>query len=127
MIELRKVSGAAAVFALLFSFVAQAQTVVTVTSPPIQGYGTLAATNTSALLSTLTASAGSAAWPVHPGTVNVQNAASSAGILYVCPLGGVCSASVGIPVAAGASYRVYQPATAMTVIAASTATIWAQW
>lgn len=97
------------------------------TAPAIQGFGTLAATNASALLSTLTPGPNSAAWPAVPGQIYVINSASSAGLIYLCPKGGTCSAAVGIPISAGNAYGVYQGATTMTVIAASTATVVAQW
>lgn len=94
---------------------------------PIKGFGTLSATNASALLSTLTVGPNSAAWPTSPNQMYVINSSASGGILYVCPLGGTCSATVGIPIAAGATESFFAPSTSMTVIAASTATVVAQW
>lgn len=106
---------------------AQLQTPTTTAPPPVSGFGTLSATAASTLLSTLTAGPNSSVWPLLPKQIFVMNAPGSAGVVYVCPKGGTCSASVGIPIAAGYSYGFYQPATAMTVFAASTATVVAQW
>lgn len=94
---------------------------------PVAGFGTLSVTSGSALLSTLTAGPNSAAWPTSPRQVYVVNAPASSGTLYVCPKGGTCSASTGIPIAAGGAYGFYQPATTMTVVSASTSTAVAQW
>lgn len=93
----------------------------------VSGFGTLSATNASALLSTLTAGPNSAVWPTLPSVVVVINSSASAGVAYVCPLGGACTVATGIPLAAGARYRFYGPSTAMSVIAASTASVAAQW
>lgn len=93
----------------------------------VTGFGTLSATATSAALSTLTTGPNSAAWPALPSAVTVINSSASAGVAYVCPLGGTCTAATGIPLAAGAQIRFYQPSTAMTVVAASTASVTAQW
>ena len=101
----------------------------TVLSRPaaITGFGTLAATNASALLSTITTGPNSAVWPTTTGLIYVKNSGLSAGIAYVCPLGGTCTAATGIPLEAGASYGFYKPATTMTVISASTSSVTAQW
>ena len=93
----------------------------------VTGFGTLSATNASTLLSTLTTGPNSAVWPTVPGMVYVINASNSAGIVYACPLGGTCVAATGIPIAPGGWYGFYKPATAMTVIAATTASVSAQW
>jgi hypothetical protein len=99
-----------------------------VTAPAaVKGFGTLAATSASTALSTVTAGPNSAVWPTSPAQLYVINSPASAGTVYVCPLGGTCSASVGIPVPAGGAYGFYQAATGMTVFAASTATVVAQW
>jgi hypothetical protein len=99
------------------------------TVPAIHGFGTLSATAASTQLSTLTTGPNSAAWPT--GTlipqVYVINSSTSAGIVYLCPLGGTCGTTVGIPIAAGSAYGVFAGSTAMTVYAASTATVVAQW
>lgn len=100
---------------------------VTSTVPVVKGFGTLSATAASTLLSTLTVGPNSAAWPTAPAQMYVINSSASAGIVYFCPLGGTCSASVGIPIAAGSAYGVYAGSTAMTVFAVSTATVVAQW
>src|SRR4051812_35291166 len=92
----------------------------------LTGFGTIAATTASVLVSTMTLGPQSNAWPNAPQTVYVMNAAASAGLLYVCPLGGTCSATTGIPIGPGASYGFAKPASTMTLIAASTATVWVQ-
>jgi hypothetical protein len=98
------------------------------TAQYVTGFGTLAATNASASISTMTLGPNSAAWPPpQPTNVYVSNATTSAGLLYVCPLGGTCTVANGIPIAPGASYGFARPAGAMTVIAATTATVWTQW
>jgi hypothetical protein len=97
------------------------------TVPPIHGFGTLSATAASAALSGLTPGPNSAVWPTSPAQMFVINSPGSAGIVYVCPLGGTCSATVGIPLSVGQSYALYQPSTSMTVFAVSTATVVAQW
>lgn len=89
----------------------------------ITGFGKLALTNASTLLSTMTLGPNSADWPSTPGVVDIQNDAASADVIYVCPLGGTCSAANGIPILVGGSFRFTIPATVMTVIAASTATV----
>lgn len=101
--------------------------VVSTTPAPVKGFGTLSATNASTLLSTLTAGPSSGTWPTVPGQVYVMNSVGSGGLIYVCPLGGTCSASVGIPISAGNAYGFYEPSTSMTVFAVSTATVIAQW
>lgn len=98
-----------------------------VVPPGVTGFGTLAATNSSTLLSTITAGPNSAAWPTSPGQVWVLNSGLSADAIFVCPLGGTCSTTVGIRIPVGGGYGFYQPATAMTVFAVSTATVTAQW
>lgn len=102
-------------------------TTSTIVSSAVTGFGTLSATNSSAALSTLTTGPNSAVWPTTPGVLNIVNSPSSAGIAYLCPLAGTCSATVGIPVSPGFGYSFYQPVTTMTVFAASTATLVAQW
>ena len=97
------------------------------TPNPVTGFGTLALTNASTALSTMTAGPNSAAWPTTPGMMYVINDATSAGTMYVCPLGGVCTVANGLPLLQGQSYGFYKPATAMTAIAVSTATVKLQW
>lgn len=91
--------------------------------PPVTGFGTLSATGTFALASTLTLGPSSAGWPAAPGMVYVVNAPASAGTVFVCPLGGTCTTANGIPIAAGSAYGLFRPSTAMTLVAASTATV----
>jgi hypothetical protein len=92
------------------------------TPPAILGFGTLAVVNASALASTATAGPNSAVWPTAPGMLYVLNDAASNGNLYVCPLGGTCSATVGLELTPGRSWGFFKPATAMTVFATTTAT-----
>lgn len=113
--------------ALLAAGAALAQTVTV--PQPVTGFGTLSVTNASALLSTLTAGVNSPAWPAGTaGTmIYVINSPGSAGLLYLCPLGGTCTAAAGIPIAVGAAFGCNRCVPAMTVIAATTATAIAQW
>lgn len=113
--------------ALLMAGAALAQTVSV--PQPLTGFGTLAVTNTSALLSTLTAGTNSPAWPAGTaGTmIYVVNSPASAGLMYLCPLGGTCTAAAGIPIAVGSAFGCSRCAPTMTVIAATTATAIAQW
>ena len=101
---------------------------------PLAGFGTLTVVNASALLSTLTVGPTDGTLPrlpVFPPSqmqmIYVINSPSSAGILYLCPLGGTCSATVGIPIAVGSSYGCFRCLPSMTVIAATTATAIGQW
>lgn len=115
-------------FAFLFlALPAMAQPTVTSVPWYITGFGTLSVSNSSVLLSTMTAGPNSGVWPIAPQMMYVTNSPGSSGTLYVCPLGGTCSASVGIPLAVGSSYGFFQPKTNMTVIAATTATAVPQW
>ncbi len=92
----------------------------------IVGYGVLALTAASTAMSTLTLSPNSGAWTA-TGTVFIKNRSASAGNAYVCPMGGACTSAVGIELVPGQAYGFTKPASAMTVIAASTATVEAQW
>jgi hypothetical protein len=96
---------------------------VIVTNPGIVGFGNLALTNASTLLSTATVGPNSGVWPTTPAIVDVTNDRASAGVAYVCPLGGTCTSANGVPVAVGQSFRFTKPATTMTMISASTSTI----
>jgi hypothetical protein len=87
------------------------------------GFGKLAVTNASTLVSTLTTGPNSAAWPTTPGIVDIANDGTSADTVWVCPLGGTCSAANGIPVPIGGSWRFTKPATTMTVFSTGGATI----
>ena len=99
---------------------------VTVGPPAIVGYGVLSLTAASAAMSMLTLSPNSGAWAV-TGTVFIKNRSASAGNIYVCPIAGVCTSAVGIELVPGQAYGFTKPASAITVIAASTATLEAQW
>jgi hypothetical protein len=100
---------------------------VSSTAAPVIGFGRLAVTSASAPLSTLTIGPNSGGWPTTPAQVYVINSSASAGIAYVCPLGGTCGPTTGIPLQAGAAYGFYKPSTTATVVADSTATVVAQW
>lgn len=96
--------------------------------PRISGYGTLSVSNSSVLLSTMTVGPNSKVWPPNQiPMIFVSNASDSAGIAYVCPLGGTCSSTVGIPIPTGGAYGFAGASSSMTVIAASSATVIAQW
>jgi hypothetical protein len=101
--------------------------IVTVAPPGIVGFGTLAATAASTLASTLTLGPNSGAWSATPGLLVVLNDAGSAGNLYVCPIGGTCTAANGLELTPGRSWTFYAPSTSLTVIADSTATAQFQW
>lgn len=94
----------------------------------IIGYGTLAATASSVLISTMTKGPNSVTWAtIPPGMVYVLNDTASAGNLYVCPLGGTCSATVGLELTPGRSWGFNRPSATMTVFAATTATVQLTW
>jgi hypothetical protein len=94
--------------------------------PILSGYGSLAVTGTSALVDTLTVGSGSSGFPTTQTSVTLFN--SSAGLLYLCPFGGTASSTVGIPIAGGTSLQItlLNPSL-MTIVAASTATLWCWW
>jgi len=99
--------------------------------PGLSGFGTLSVTNASAAISTMTRTAGSATF-VQPltGTLSILNAKSSAGNVYICFFGGVCTNAIGFPVVPG--QQVYGinlggSTVSPTVIADTTATIWITW
>ena len=104
------------------------------TPVPIKGFGTLAVTTSAVAVSTLTLGPKSGIWPYGPRKVYILNAPSSAGTLYVCPMGnpvaGACATSgpnSGIPITAGNAYGFDFPSTDMTVVSDTTATAVAQW
>lgn len=99
---------------------------ITTTPPKITAYGILSVSTSSVALSTLTTSPNSAAWSTtYPnGYVAIRNSILSAGVVYVCWLGGTCSAAVGDPIAVGQSAtRNVGNGVSPTVFAASTASI----
>lgn len=101
-----------------------------VTPPAYTGCGVVSATNASALVSTMTmcptAQTNVPPWPSTPQMVYVINSEASAGALFVCPNGGTCT-SGGIRIPASQAYGFLRPSAAMTVIAATTATVTVQW
>jgi len=100
---------------------------VTVAPPGIVGFGTLAVTAASTLGSTLTLGPNSGSWSATPGLLVVLNDVNSAGNLYVCPIGGTCTAANGLELTPGRSWTFYAPSTSLTVIAATTAAAQFQW
>ena len=106
---------------------AMSQQISAAVPPQISGYGTLAVTNSSVLASTMTVGPNSPAWPAQPGQVFAVNSAGSTGTAFVCPLGGTCSASNGIPVGVGASYGFFKPSANMTLFSTAGATVVFQW
>ena len=92
---------------------------------PVSGFATLAVTASSALVSTATKGPNSANWPTAPGMVAFINAGST--VLFLCPLGGTCTTTAGIPIAVGATLSLFNPSTIATVVDATTGTLVAQW
>lgn len=95
---------------------------------PIYGYGTLSVTNTSVLVSSMTPSANSIAWPGPVGTVSgvtvLLNDSASANNVYVCVLGeNPCTAAIGLELIPGRAWQFYRPSPTMTVISSGTATL----
>lgn len=113
---------------------AQAPTIVSPAAT--SGFGTVSVSTSSIALSTVTLGPSSAAFPVG-GLPNqqiaVSNSPASAGIAYLCPLGGTCTTANGLPLAVGERRTLYLKAaasgqlTSPTVIAVSTATVVADW
>ncbi len=117
---------------LLLCLVAVGARAQPVNMPPgLSGFGTLSATNSSTALSTLTVGPNSKAWAMpFAGVLNLLNASTSAGLLYLCPFGGTCSATVGIPLIVGQSIsgiNLGGSTVSPTVFAVSTATVVAWW
>lgn len=92
---------------------------------PVKGFGTLAVTASSALVSTLTTGPNSAVWPTAPGMVQFIN--EGATVVFLCPLGGTCSTTTGIPMVAGSTLPIFNPSTSATAVDATTGTLVAQW
>lgn len=110
----------------------RAQNVAVIIPPTLSGYGVLSVTAASVAASTATLGGpNSSPFPTGalPGrTLEVKSAIGSAGTLYVCPLGGTCSALVGIPLAPGESKTwALSSAAAVTLIAATTASAVVSW
>ena len=101
----------------------------------IAGFGTLAVSTSSILLSTATVGPNSTTFPggnLPNRQIVIRNSSASAGLLYVCPLGGTCSATVGIPLAIGETKTFNVPAVvgilpSISVIAVTTATAISEW
>lgn len=113
---------------LMFAGEARAQSVIA-TVPPVTGFGVLAVTGSSALLSAdLTVGPNSAAWPPPPGaTTFVINPTGSGGTIYICPLGGTCASSSGIPITTGNAYGFFKLSASATIIGSTTLTAAVQW
>ena len=104
----------------------------TIYPPVTAGYGTLSVSTSSIAVSTLTAGPNSPSYPtgllLPSRFLSVRNSIGSAGVLYVCLYGGTCTAAVGTPLAIGESKTwTLNGTTSPTVIAASTATLVAEW
>lgn len=117
---------------LALSMPAYAQRTTAITPAPISGYGTLSVATTSLALSTLTTGPNSTAFPTATlpnAYLEVRNSAASNSSLSVCPMGGTCTAAIGIPLAPGESKTWLIPSVAVspTVISGSTATAVASW
>lgn len=94
----------------------------------VAGFGTLSVAGASVLVNTLTAGPNSPAFPGSQLNMTyVMNSPASANTLFVCPLGGTCATTTGIPVAVGAAFGCNQCLVTMTVISAGTATAVVQW
>jgi hypothetical protein len=125
-----------ALFLLLVAGTAHAQQQPQPISPAqLTGYATLSVLAASIALSTATVGPNS---PAFPGSslpnryIEVRNSAASASTLFVCPLGGTCTSSVGIPLAVGESKTWMIPSSAgsfvsPTVISGTTATAVVSW
>jgi hypothetical protein len=114
---------------------AQPTVVQPITPPPLTGYATLSVLAASLALSTATVGPNSPAFPVSglPSRyLEVRNSVGSASTLYVCPLGGTCSSTVGVPLATGEVKTWMIPSIAgalvsPTVISGTTATALVAW
>jgi hypothetical protein len=106
-----------------------------ITPAPVTGYATLSVLAASLALSGATVGPNSPAFPtgaLPQQFLEIKNSPGSASTLYVCPLGGTCTAAVGIPLAVGESksWMINTPngtLTSPTVISASTATAVVTW
>jgi len=119
--------------AFLFSAPAMAQTVAYIAPFPLRGQGNLVitpSTSISIISGALTRPPNSPLFPdgASTGTVTITNWPTSANAVFVCWQGGVCSATVGEPLAIGAGRTVNlfgqnmttQPVTVFTVAATIT-------
>jgi hypothetical protein len=106
-----------------------------ITPAPLTGYATLPVLAASLALSGATLGPSSPAFPTSalPNKyLEIRNSAASASTLYVCPLGGTCTAAVGIPLAVGES-KTWMLGTSTgsltspTVISGTTATAIVSW
>lgn len=117
--------------ALLASLASRAIAETAIVPMIINGYGTLSVATSSIPLSGLTAGPSSPAYPAGQplSVVTVRNSIGSANTLYVCLFGGTCTASVGIPLAAGESktWGIGGKLTSPTVISGGTATAVVEW
>jgi hypothetical protein len=94
------------------------------------GFGSLSVSGSSINVSTVTAGPGSNTW-VMPlfGNLVIQNVKTSAGAVYVCPKGGVCTSANGWPLQPGdvGTWALGGTTTSPTIIAATTATVMVGW
>lgn len=129
---------AVALLALLLPCAALAQPTQStmITPAPLSGFGTLSVATTSIAVSTATVGPNSAVFPfasLGNRYLEVRNSVGSASTLYVCPLGGTCSSTVGVPLATGETKTWFIPPSASgalvspTVISGGTATAVLGW
>lgn len=102
---------------------------ITVTTPPVNGFGTLSITTNSVAISTVTVGPNSPAYPttLPNEAVSITNAGTA--VAYVCPLGGTCKTSNGVPLAVNETrtFNIGGNTTAPTVISGSAATLIITW
>jgi hypothetical protein len=100
------------------------------TSLPINGFGILSVGTVSAAISSLTKDATSPAYPTDAlpnAAVTITNAGTATA--YICPFGGTCKTTTGIPLAANETrtFAIGGSTTAPTVISGSAATLTVVW
>lgn len=118
-------------FALMLAAI-PARADIVIAPQVMNGFGTVSVVNASALISTVTVGPNSTAFPASTlpnQTFSIRNSVSSAGVLYVCPLGGTCTTAVGIPLAVGEvkTWGIGGRTVVPSVIAVTTATAVVEW
>ena len=96
---------------------------------PTRGFGSLAVTASSQLVSAaLTTGPNSAAWPPPANDVTwIINPTGSGGTIYVCPIGPLACTTSGVPVPAGSGYGFNNMSSTATLIGTTNLTGAAQW
>ena len=115
---------------LLWPALAVAQVAVPSSPSPQNGFGTLSVSNSSINVSTVSTGPNSNSWKMPLfGNLVILNESGSAGAVYVCPLGGVCTSANGLPVPVGTAvtFNLGGSSVSPTIIAGSTATVWIGW